>query len=324
MTRTTRILVIASVMTDMTVVLDRVPADGETVQGRSFAIGCGGKGANQAVMAALLGADVDVVACVGDDSFGEQAAHNLESFGVGAAGVRVVPGIPTGVAPIWVDATGGNRIVIVPGANLEMTVEQVDAAFEGETPDVVICQLEVPLACVRRALERGRAVAAITLLNPAPAVPVPTEVLQLASWLIPNESEFETLIEQELGRRPDRELENCVRALARALGTRLAVTVGERGALVCDRPQDGVTRLVKAVAATAVDTSGAGDAFVGAFAYALGCGASGTEAAALACACASDSVTRAGTQASFPRGARLASLAERLTTPSLSPTLPQE
>lgn len=322
-TRVPRILVIASVMTDMTVYVDQPPADGETVHGRSFATGCGGKGANQAVMAALLGAEVEVVACVGEDSFGALAARTLEGFWIGISGVRVVPGTPTGVASIWVDARGGNRIVIVPGANSKMTVAQIDAAFDDVTPDIVITQLEVPLACVERALELGRAAGAVTLLNPAPALPVPAEVLALASWLVPNETEFETLLQNEFGGHPGGGLSDDVRALARRLGTKLAVTVGQRGVLVCDAPASDRTHLVEAPLTTTVDTTGAGDAFVGTFGYALGRGASGPEAAGLACACASDSVTRSGTQTSFPREARLAELTEGLSTPSVSPTLPR-
>lgn len=311
MSRRPRVLVIASVMTDMTVYLERVPAKGETLHGQSFTMGCGGKGANQAVMAALLGAQVDVVACVGDDAFGTEAVRNLESFGIGASGVRTVDGASTGVAPIWVDADGQNRIVIVSGANSLMTPEQVDDAFDAtDEPDVVLCQLEVPMACVQRALERGRETGAITVLNPAPAAPVPTEVLRLVSWIVPNENEFDGLLGDKLGIEVGSDLSTKVRTLASHLGTSLVVTLGERGAIVCSGSQGELCR-VEATATGAIDTSGAGDAFIGAFAYALGRGAPGLQAAALACDCASDSVGRRGTQSSFPRADALGALTEK-------------
>jgi ribokinase len=296
-------------MTDMTAFMERIPDEGETVHGRSFATGFGGKGANQAVMGAMLGAEVDVVACVGDDSFGTDAAENFAAFRIGTSELRRVDAASTGVAPIWVDAVGHNRIVIVPGANLHMTTEQIDRAFDAlEAPDVVICQLETPIDCVRRALERGQAANAVTVLNPAPVAAVPIEVLRLANWVVPNESEFAGL-EQQLGLdSADQALEQRIVKLAALTQANVAVTLGDRGVLLCEDHLSGHVDSVPAPPAVARDSSGAGDAFIGSFAYALGGGASGVEAAEIACLCASDSVTREGTQSSFPRAERLEEL----------------
>lgn len=299
-------------MTDMTFRVDRVPALGETLEGTSFQLGNGGKGANQAVMAALLGAVVDLVACVGPDPFGAAALENFAAHGVGTSGVREVAGTSTGVAPILVEPAGNNRIVIVPGANSAMTVEEVDDAFAAMgAPDVVLCQLEIPLACVDRALRRGREAGAVTILNPAPFVPLGHDTLRLADWIVPNEIEFEALRAALLGGNAGALAED-VASLSALLGSHVAVTCGPEGALLCTPDIEGGTRAVPARAVDVVDTTGAGDAFTGAFAYAVARGAEPTLAGTFACACASSSVERAGTQSSYPDGSELASLKSML------------
>ena len=311
MTVSNRVVVVGSVMTDMTVYLDRVPSAGETLLGRSFTFGHGGKGANQAVMAALLGAEVELVACVGDDDFGTRALDNLAEVGITALGVRRVANVTTGVAPIWVDAAGENRIVIVPGANNHMTPAHVEAAFARvPAPDVVICQLEIPLDCVERALALGQDVGAVTILNPAPIMDVGIDVLRRTSWLVPNESEFQGLRMQLLGADDHLDLRDAVQRVSTLLGAGLVVTLGASGALLCAQSEAEVQQ-VDAPKAVVVDTSGAGDAFVGAFAYALG----GTtmppsKAVRFACACASRSVERRGTQSSFPAREEFGALLE--------------
>lgn len=288
-------------MTDMTVRVDRMPGPGETLEGTSFQLGNGGKGANQAVMAAMLGAKVEVVACVGDDEFGAAAIRNFAEWGIHTACVREVGGASTGVAPILVDRTGENRIVIVPGANSRMVVEDVDSAFATmEAPDAVLCQLEVPLDCVERALLHGREAGAVTVLNPAPFAPVSRETLELADWIVPNEIEFESLRAGVVGGQSGR-LTDDVGAFGALLGTGVAVTCGEHGAIVYTAEPNGETQAVPARAASATDTTGAGDAFAGSFAYAIARGVEPLLAAEFACACASSSVERAGTQSSYPR-----------------------
>lgn len=303
-------------MTDMVARMERMPESGETLLGTSFAVGRGGKGANQAVMAALLGAQVQMVGCVGDDSFGDDTIASFAEAGVDTALVRRVADVPTGVAPIWVDATGENRIVIVPGANLELGRGDVDAAFDRlGAVDAVVCQLEIPLECVERALARGREIGAFTILNPAPFAPVPEHVLGLADWIVPNEIEFAALSGRAAAGADD--LSRQVAALADRLGTGLVVTLGRRGALLRTAGGDGAPAAVPTRRATVLDTTGAGDAFVGAFAFALGSGSAPAVAAEFACACASSSVERAGTQRSFPRGAQLEALKSMLEPDAL-------
>jgi ribokinase len=300
------VVVVGSVMTDMTVSLDRVPAAGETLVGRSFLLGFGGKGANQAAMAALLGAQVSMVACVGADSFGAEALENLRSMGIDTRGVRVLDGAVTGVAPIWVEASGENRIVIVPGANSLMTVEQVEQALDAlPAPDVVICQLEIPLACVRRALELGRELRATTILNPAPFDEEARPLLELADWVTPNEIEFEALsgILPAVASDPAGTLDDRLARAGEALGCSLLMTHGERGALLSSNGH-GAVRHLPAPPAAVLDTSGAGDAFVGAFATSIARGDDDLRAAEIAVHCASLTVEAPGTQASFAQAAK--------------------
>jgi ribokinase len=306
-----RIAVVGSVMTDMIVRAPRVPDAGETIEGSSFQLGNGGKGANQAVMAASLGAEVEMVACVGDDAFGGAALENFADWRIRTDSVRQVPGVSTGVAPILVDDEGQNRIVIVTGANAEMEMDAVDTAFANmRPPNVVLCQLEIPMGCVGQGLEQGRRAGATTILNPAPFKPLPPEILQLADWIVPNEVEFEALRADLLGGAPG-DVEDDVRRLSDVLGVALAVTRGERGALILG-PDDDAPTGVPATQVKVLDTTGAGDAFAGAFAYALARGAPPALAARFACACASSSVERHGTQSSYPRGAELQQLKSML------------
>ncbi len=299
------VVVVGSVMTDMTVSLERIPAAGETLVGNSFLLGFGGKGANQAVMAALLGARVSMIACVGADAFGGEAIENLRSLNIDTGGVAVLDGAATGVAPIWVEASGENRIVIVPGANSLMSIGQVEEAIAAAgVPDVLICQLEIPLGCVRRALELGREQHATTILNPAPFAEEASDLLELADWITPNEVEFDVLsrILLDADRDLATRLEDRLGPVCARLEASILMTHGERGALLSRAGEDGVHR-VAAPAADVCDTSGAGDALVGAFAYSLASGADDLSAAETAVRCASMTVEAPGTQASFAQAA---------------------
>ena len=162
------ILVVGSTMTDMIAYADRFPGAGETVIGDSFSLGFGGKGANQAVMCALLGASVQFVGCLGQDMFGQMTLENLSSFGIDTSTVTFTDGAATGVAPIWVDATGENRIIVVPGANGMLEPETIDTAVRSARADVVLTQLEVPERCVAQALRSAKDVGITSILNPAP------------------------------------------------------------------------------------------------------------------------------------------------------------
>jgi ribokinase len=307
------VLVVGSTMTDMIAYARVLPDAGETVIGDSFALGFGGKGANQAVMCALLGASVSFVGCVGEDVFGKMTLENFESFGIDASRVARTASAASGAAPIWVDAAGENRIIVVPGANDELDPAVVEAAVREISPEVVLCQLEIPALCVRAALQTARDCGGIAVLNPAPMTDISVEILSLATWLIPNRTELATIARRlEISfEGPDDELGKRVGA---ALGVDMLVTLGGDGALIV-RHQDATVTSVPAPATRAIDTTGAGDAFVGAFAYALARSVPPRDAAAFACVCASASVEARGTQTSFPRGKRLAEMKQGLRIP---------
>jgi ribokinase len=295
-----RVLVVGSTMTDMIAYASVFPGAGETVVGESFALGFGGKGANQAVMAALLGASVQFVGSLGNDVFGEMTLENLKSFGIDTSSVVVTEGEASGAAPIWVDSTTGeNRIIVVPGANNHLPPDLVRSVVESARPAVVLTQLELPDDCVRAALDAAARIGCAAILNPAPMREVSRELLERPDWVIPNETEL-VAIARLLGLETADGVAAVATACARTLGSNVVVTLGSDGALIC-RPGERPVP-VDAPPAAAVDTTGAGDAFVGAFAYALANAASPTDAASFACACASASVNRKGTQTSFPRG----------------------
>ena len=288
------IVVVGSMNTDLVTYVDRAPGPGETVIGTGFRSGFGGKGANQAVMARLLGATVAFVGALGADPYAAQTLENFARFGIDASGVMRVGG-PSGVAPIWVEADGTNRIIVVPGANNLITMEHALAAIVAlDRIDVCIGQFEIPQTVTAAAFHAARLRGATTILNPAPAALIEPDLLAATDWLIPNEIEFEFLA-RATGGVTDAGLV----AFAARTGTRLVVTLGAHGAALVS--SDGTVTRVPAQAVTVVDTTGAGDAFVGAFSVGLGLGLTDLDAVRLGIACASASVTLPGTQASFPR-----------------------
>ena len=294
-------------MMDMVAYAERLPRAGETIHGRSFSLGFGGKGANQAVMCSLLGAEVSMVACIGTDLFGDLTLENFAGFSVRTEAISRIPDVSSGVAPIWVDDSGSNRIIIIGGANDHMSVEDVDAGLRlaGET-DVILCQLEIPVECVERAFTHAQSVGSIAVLNPAPMVQIEPHVLKLADWIIPNETELRELAGLVLAEPAD-SVEAAAQAVVEELGSNLVITLGEQGALLSQQGVEAVER-VDAPVVEAIDTTGAGDAFVGAFCYELALGAHPQTAARMASACAASSVTRRGTQSSFPRELELGEL----------------
>ena len=299
------IAVVGSLNIDLVAYTARVPSAGETVIGDRFQMGFGGKGANQAVMAARLGARVSMVGALGDDVYAGMTRENLQGQGVDATHIARVAG-SSGVAPIWVEPDGTNRIIVVPGANGAVDPEAAAAAIRSMAEvDVVIGQLEIPqrvtAAAFRAAHQRG----AVTILNPAPAAELDADLVAGASWLIPNETEFGILAGIE---RLDPEDDQAILAYASRNAPRLLVTLGSRGAALVTTT--GEVRRVAATPVTPVDTTGAGDAFVGAFAVGLAAGLDEVAAVRLGIACASDSVTRTGTQSSFPSREAAATLLE--------------
>jgi len=301
-----RIVVVGSTMIDLVAYADRLPGDGETVVGSSYETGFGGKGANQAVMAARFGAEVAMVNTLGDDDHGSAYLARFQDEGVDTTFIRRVPG-SSGVAPIWVDRRGTNRIIIVPGANQEVRADVASEAVGSFRPQVVLGQFEIPQATTAAGFSAARRVGAATVLNPAPAAPVDPELLAVTDWLVPNGPEFELISGERLDGSGGEAA--VVAAWAARLDVSVVVTLGERGALVV--PRGGQPAVVDAPAVDAVDTTGAGDAFVGAFAVGLASGRSPLAAVRLGCVAAADSVTRKGTQASYPdRAAAAALLAE--------------
>ncbi|MEP6760146.1 MAG: ribokinase [Sporichthyaceae bacterium] len=303
------IIVVGSTMIDMMTYAERVPAAGETLVGDRFAQGFGGKGANQAVMASRLGAAVAMVNCVGDDVFGDTTLENLTREGIDVASVKRVAGVSSGVAPIWVEADGTNRIIVIPGANNEVTPEQARGAVEGAgAVQLVLGQFEIPQATTASAFAAARRRGAVTVLNPAPAAEMSPTLLEVTDWVIPNQVEFGHLA-RACGVEAARVDDDAITEMAARTTGRLVVTLGASGAAVCE--SDRVIR-VAAPSARAVDTTGAGDAFVGAFSYGLARGLSAADAADVGCRCAAISVTRPGTQTSFPSIEELAELRREL------------
>ena len=300
------VVVVWSMNIDLIAYARRAPGPGETVIGERFQSGFGGKGANQAVMARLLGADVSFVGALGDDLYATMTLDSFARLGVAAGGVMRVAG-SSGVAPIWVEADGTNRIIVVPGANDLVTPEHAATAVSAMARvDVAVGQFEIPQAATAAGFVAARARGAITVLNPAPAAPLSPDLLAVTDWLIPNEVEFGMLADSgAAGLRTDA-TDAAMVALAARTGARLVVTLGARGAALVNR--DGTVTRVPAVPVNAVDTTGAGDAFVGAFAVGLALGLPELDAVRLGISCASDSVTRPGTQTSFPDRERSAAL----------------
>jgi ribokinase len=291
-----RIAVVGSANVDYTVSLPRLPAPGETVSGGTLLVSLGGKGANQALAARRLGAEVRLIGCVGADADGDRIRQALGGAGVDVSGLVGTAGAATGTALILVDAQGRNQIGVAPGANHRLTVAMAEPfAATLAWAQVLVCQLETPLPVVRWALARARRHEVITLLNPAPARDLPDDLLALVGYLTPNEGEA-----QALAGIPVADLESArgaaERLLARGAG-RVVVTLGEQGALACDGER---AVHFPAFPVRAVDTTGAGDAFTGALAVGLAAGGSLEEAIPLANAAGALCCTRPGAQAALP------------------------
>jgi ribokinase len=282
-----RVTVVGSVNTDLVVVAERLPAPGETVTGGSFERHGGGKGANQAVAAARLGAHVTLVGAVGTDPFGEEALELLEREGIDTSALARLDA-PTGVALINVDAAGENQIAVASGANAELDPGAVERAVRAAGGGVVLLGHEVPEAAV---LAGARAATGTLVLNPAPVRRLPAELAALGPILTPNAGEARALSGEE-------DPEAAARALAARTGAPVLVTLGADGVLVLD---GGAAERLPAPSVTAVDTTGAGDAFNGALAVALAEGRPLRDAAAFAVAAAALSTRAAGAREGMPR-----------------------
>jgi ribokinase len=292
-----KVCVVGAANIDLISYVPRLPRVGETLHGTGFQLGYGGKGANQAVMAARLGAEVTMVCKLGRDVFGEGTLENFRALGVDTEHVTFTEDAFSGVAPIAVDPDGRNAIIIVTGANDLLTLDDLERARGAiAASDVIVCQLEVPVETSLAALRIAREEGVRTIFNPAPArAELPEELYRLSDVLCPNEPETELLTGMPAGEDAAREL------LARGAGA-VVLTLGERGCLVVE---DGAAVHLPVEFIRAVDTTGAGDAFVGALAALLAAGRGLADAAERANAVAAISVQRRGTQTSFPRADEL-------------------
>ena len=284
-----KICVIGSSNIDQIAYTKNIPADGETLFGDSFQMGFGGKGANQAVMAGLLGADVYMITCLGDDVYKEMTINNYEANNVNTDHIQLVKGA-SGVAPIWVDATGQNRIIVIPGANNEIDAQKAISSIE-EIGDisVLVGQCEIPMEVNHKVFQYAKSNSVTTIFNPAPAKKLEREFLEHISWLIPNENEFELIS----GMEPNEE--NFLK-FNEEIPCNLIVTLGEKGAVLVD---ENKTHYFEAPTVNAIDTTGAGDSFIGTFAYELSESNSPESCIKKAVEKASQSVTKKGTQSSY-------------------------
>lgn len=292
-----KIAVIGSNMVDLTSYITRMPVIGETLEAPSFSMGCGGKGANQAVAAAKYGADVLMMTKVGDDAFADNTINNFKKYGIDTKYVQKVPGVSSGVAPIFVDQQGRNSILIIKGANKCLTGEDIEAA-EADLKDcsLIILQLEINLDTVYAAIDFGKKHNIPVLLNPAPATKeLDIDKVCQSTFFMPNETELEILT--GLPTTTNTEVLSAANMLVNKGLKNVIVTLGDRGSMWVR--QDKFT-IVPAYHVDAVDTSGAGDAFIGCFASCYvenhDIEASMKEASAFAAL----SVTKKGTQKSYP------------------------
>jgi len=295
-----KIAVIGSNMVDLITYIDRMPEQGETLEAPDFAMGCGGKGANQAVAAAKLGADVLMLSKVGDDMFADNTLANFQRFGIDTQYVARVPGVSSGVAPIFVQSDSHNSILIVKGANAHLKPADIDAA-QGALREckLIVLQLEIELETVYYAIDFAKRNGIAVLLNPAPAVAgLHREHLSQLDFFIPNETEL-ALITGKPVDGPDSALV-AARQLVEEGIRHVIVTLGDKGALYAG--EEGEFR-VQGHKVAARDTTGAGDAFIGCFAHHWSQDGDMRKAMTQAVAYSACSVTGRGTQSSYPDAA---------------------
>jgi ribokinase len=300
MAKRPRIAVIGSANVDLTTFTDRFPKPGETIFGQSFNLGFGGKGANQAVAARLCGAEVFMVARVGSDLFGPATIANFQKLGIDATHVKQVEGLSSGVAPIFVDPSGQNRILVVKGANDALRPADVDAAAEMlKAADCIVLQFEIPLETVYYAVAFARKHGVRCIVNPAPAQPVDLPALAHLDYFVPNESEAETITGIAVHTVDD--AKRCAAKLLTTGVRRVILTLGAKGSLLAGA--EG-SQHMPAFPVQSVDSTGAGDAFIGSFAVFLAEGVPEQEALRRANLYAGLSTTGIGTQKSFYDRAR--------------------
>lgn len=290
-----RILVIGSSNTDMTIKSDNLPLPGQTILGGRFVMGPGGKGANQAVAAKRLGGNVEFICKVGHDIFGKNAADGYKKEGIDISHI-LYSTEPSGVALILVDKTGENVISVAPGANGDLSVEDIESiANVIKEADYLILQLEIPTDAVIRAAKIAHEAGVYVILNPAPACKLPNELFQYISLITPNQTETELMTGVELIN--EQSFITAVENFNRMGVKDVIITLGSKGSLVC---YDGKNEFVPAIKVDAVDATAAGDTFCGAVCVALSQGKNLKEAAVFATKAASLTVQKMGAQDSIP------------------------
>lgn len=304
-----KIAVIGSNMVDLITYIDRMPAQGETLEAPGFALGCGGKGANQAVAAAKLGADVLMLTKVGDDMFADNTLANFQRFGIDTRYVQRVPGVSSGVAPIFVQADSHNSILIVKGANAHLLPADIDAAASAlRECSLIVLQLEITVDTVYHAIEFGRAHNIPVLLNPAPALSgLSREHLAQLDFLVPNESEL-ALITGQVVDSPASAHDAAQELVASGI-RHVIVTLGQQGALYVG--EEGEFQ-IPGLSVAARDTTGAGDAFIGCFIHHWSRDHDIRAAMTRAVAYSACSVTGLGTQTSYPDATAFAEFQRQL------------
>ena len=284
-----KICVIGSSNIDQFSYISEFPSSGETLIGDSFETGFGGKGANQAVMAGLLGADVYMISCLGNDIFGDSTINNFIENNVNVDHIQRVK-VSSGVAPIWVNAKGENKIIVIPGANNEIDANKAKASLqEIENVSYLIGQAEIPMDVNHDVFDYAKQNNITTVFNPAPGKILESTFLKNIDWLIPNENEFQII--SGLNMTDENILE-----FSKTIPCNLLITCGEQGVLAVE--DDEIIKF-KAPKVHAIDTTGAGDAFVGSFVYGLTKDLKVNDAINLAIDKASLSVTKRGTQSSY-------------------------
>src|SRR5579859_1521700 len=300
MAKRPRIAVVGSANIDLTTFSDQFPKPGETIFGQKFDLGFGGKGANQAVAARLCGAEVFMVARVGSDLFGPATIENFRKQGIDPTHVKQVEGLSSGVAPIFVEPDGQNRILVVKGANDALKPADVDAAAETlKTADCIVLQFEIPLETVYYAVAFARTHGIRCIVNPAPASAVDMSALKGLDYFVPNEHEAESI--SGLPVRNVDDAKACAEKLLAGGVRRVIITLGANGSLLAS--SEGSDHIAP-FAVKSVDSTGAGDAFIGSFAVFLAEGLPEKEAVRRANLYAGLSTTGVGTQKSFYDRAR--------------------
>ena len=295
-----RIAVIGSANIDLTTFTSRFPKPGETIFGDSFDLGFGGKGANQAVASRLCGAEVFMIARVGSDLFGPATIENFKTQGIDATHVKQLQGVSSGVAPIFVEPSGQNRILVVKGANDRLMPADVEAAADTlKSVDCMVLQFEIPLETVYYSVRFAREKGIRCIVNPAPAQPVDLKALDGLDYFVPNESETETITGMPVRNLDD--AKKCAEKLLTGGMKRVIITLGANGSLLAS---GDAMEHVAPFQVKSIDSTGAGDAFIGSFAVFLGEGLPEREAVRRANLYAGLSTTGVGTQKSFYDRAR--------------------